>query len=37
MRLAYRDIVAKPEGKGPFERSGNEAEDNIKNYLEKMM
>jgi hypothetical protein len=37
MRLAYRVIVAKPGGKGPFERSGHKAENNITNGLGKIM
>jgi len=32
MTLAYRVIVAKPEGKGPFERSGHNADNNIFYY-----
>ena len=37
MRLAYRIIVAKPEGNGPFERSGHKAENNTKNGLGKIV
>jgi hypothetical protein len=37
MRLAYRVTVAKPEGKGPFERSGHKAENNVKNGLGRIM
>jgi len=37
MKLAYRVIVAKPEGKGSFERSGHKAEKNIMNGLRNIM
>jgi hypothetical protein len=37
MRLAYRVIVAKPEGKRPFERSGHKTENNIENNLGKII
>ena len=37
MRLAYRVIISKPEGKESFARSGHKAENNIKNCLGKIM
>ena len=37
LKVAYRVTVAKPEGSGPFERSGHKAENNIKNGLGKIM